>query len=253
MGKMHELLAVEASISGNLGRDRAETLHVLGKSENFRREVVTKTYFNAEDANLNAMTETALVTTVPDRIKWHMGFLSKYLDVQVQKDKTNQSAMADIVLEDGTVLLKDVPATTLLMLETKLGVDLRKIFETIPTLEAATKWEFNVGEGLFVTGPVSSIHTKKIMKPVILAPATEKHPAQVKESTEDVAIAKSERMIYSGMITSAMKAELLLKLDALVAAIKKARQRANQAEVVGINRFGETLTRWLISDLKLGG
>lgn len=31
MGKMHELLAVESSVTGNYNRDIGETKHVLGK------------------------------------------------------------------------------------------------------------------------------------------------------------------------------------------------------------------------------
>lgn len=252
MGKMHELLAVETAIAGNYNRDIDETLHVLGKAENFRKTSEVKKHFDADKSVLDDQKNTENVTTVPDRLAWHSGFLAKYLDVQVQKDRTNQQAKADITLDDGTVLLKDVPATTLLMLETKLGVDLRKVIAAIPTLDAGTPWVFDSSQSMWKTGPVKTFVTQKQVTPVVLYAATDKHPAQVKEVTSDVPIAAIERTIYSGMVTSGQKAELLGKLDELVAAVKKARQRANATDVVSYPKFGETLMKHLFGELKLG-
>lgn len=48
MGKMHELLAVEGSISGNYNRDTHETLHVLGQAKNFTKELKVKEHFDAD-------------------------------------------------------------------------------------------------------------------------------------------------------------------------------------------------------------
>lgn len=252
MGKMHELLAVETAIAGNYNRDIDETVHVLGKAENFRKTIEARTHFDASQSHLDETKATENVTTVPDRIGWHTNFLAKYLDVQVQKDLTNQQAKADIVMDDGTVILNAVPSTTLLMLETKLGIELRKVLQAMPTLDAGTPWAFDGAQGMWVTNPPKSFVTKKQVTPVVLYEATDKHPAQVKEITTDVAIAKIEKTIYSGMITSGQKADMLLKLDALVAAIKKARQRANNTDVVSYAKFGETLTKYLLNGLKLG-
>jgi hypothetical protein len=251
MGKMHELLAVEKAIVGNLNRDSEESIHVLKKSSNFLKEAKSKRHFAEDDKKLDEDSQTDIVTTVPDRITWHMGHLDKFLDIQVQKDTTNQKAVADVII-DGQVILTQVPATTLLMMETKLGVDLRKVFEAIPTLDANQPWEFDSMQRLWKAEPPVTFVTKKTMKAVVLAPATDKHPAQVKEVSEDVPVAKITRTVYSGMITSAQKAELLGRLDTLVNAIKTARQRANAVEVASVKDFGEKLTGYLINELKLG-
>lgn len=216
------------------------------------KETAVKRHFDAENERLDKTEQTEMATTVPARINWFMGHMSKFLDVQVQKDLTNQKSKADIILDDGTIIAKDVPATTLLMLETKLGNDLRGIFEAVPTLDAGTVWNFDASQGLWATGPTKTFVTKKTMKAVTLAPATDKHPAQVKEVVEDVPIASIEKTIYSGMLTSGQKAALLTKLDTLVAAVKKARQRANATEVVTMKDFGETLTKFFTNELKLG-
>jgi hypothetical protein len=251
MGKMHELLAVESSIAGNYGRDHSETLHVMSQAVKFRGEISEKRHFAEENKHLNVREETKAATTVPDRLQWHSGFLSKFLDVQIQKDKTNQVAKADIEI-DGKVLYKDVPSTTLLMLETKLGGEFRKVLDAVPTLDSGSKWEFDDAQSLWMTNPPKTFVTKKVTVPVVLYPATDKHPAQVKEAAEDRPVAETIRTVYSGMITSAQKAVLLERLDILVAAIKRARQRANATEVVPAPKFGEVLTDFILKDLKLG-
>lgn len=251
---MHELLAVETSIAGNYGRDMAETIHLFQKPEAFRKEMSQKTHFEAENAHLNVTTETANVTTVPARLDWFSGMAKKYFDIQVSKDLTNQKAVADVVLSDGTVIYKNVPSTTLLMLESKLGVELRKVFEAIPTLDANIIWKFDENEGMWrATGQAPQFVTKKVFTPLTLAPATDKHPAQVKEGWEDRPVAQVTKSVLSGMITSHQKAVLLGRLDELVAAVKKARQRANATEVAEAKGFGEAIIGFITKDLKLGG
>jgi hypothetical protein len=231
MGKMHELLAVESMLSANYQRDTQETLRVLDKADNFIRSVASKRHFDEDMKRLDVTETKEMTTTVADRLKWYSGAVRKFLDSQVQKDKTNQIAKADLTV-GSTLLAKDVPATTLLMLESKLQ-DLRKVFEAIPTLPAGKVWDRDEAQNLWRTkDPEVSFSTKKTMKPVILHPATKEHPAQVEKVTEDVPIAKTERVVYSGMLTSAQKADLLSRLDTLLAATKSARQRANATDVV---------------------
>jgi hypothetical protein len=76
-----------------------------------------------------------------------------------------------------------------------------------------------------------SFQTKKVTKPVVLYEATDKHPAQVKEVSEDVNVAKIEKSSAFGMITSAQKHDMLNRLDTLLVGCKQARMRANTQEV----------------------
>lgn len=252
MTKMHELLAVETTVAGNYNRDLVETLHVLGKPAAFQKVTTTKTFMNDADSNLNEQNVVDITTTIPNRLKWFGNLASKYFDVQYQKDSTNQKAKADIILEDGTVLAKDVPATTLLLLETKLGQDLRRVFDAIPTLDSSVEWEYDKNESLYRTKrPIVTFATKKVFVPLVLAPATDKHPAQVKEGYEDRPVAKIERETLSGMISSAEKADLIERLDKVLAAVKKARQRANMTDVVNeSSTLGSSLMNYITN---LGG
>ena len=249
MAKMHELLAVESSVTANFQRDLEETLKVFARPDAFRREVVSKNFFAEEDSRMNTVATSEITTTVNDRLNWFSGAADKYLDVVIQKDKTNQKAVASIVLDDGTVLAADVPATTLLALETKLQ-DFRRVFSAIPTLPSGVVWVFDSGENLWKTKePSVTFQTKKTSKPVVLYEATKEHPAQVKEVFEDVPVAKIEKNMFNGMITSAEKSDLIGRLDVLLKAVKVARQRANNVDA-DTTKIGATITKFLLGSAK---
>jgi hypothetical protein len=230
MAKLHELLAVESSVNGNYQRDTDESLKVFGRPEAFRKVTKSKVYFAEDDQRLNASEVTEITTTVGDRLKWFSGHATKFFDLVLQKDRTNQKAVADLDV-DGFVIAKDVPATTLLMLESKLQ-EVRKVIDAAPTLPAGIRWTKDEAEGLWVTAdPIVTFSTKKVTKPVVLYEATKEHPAQVKEVSEDVPVAKVTQTTWAGLLTASEKAVILGRLDTLLQAVKKARQRANTVEV----------------------
>lgn len=247
MAKMHELLSVEASIASGFSRDTEETLKVFGRPDAFRKEIKKAEFFNAEDEKLNVTEVSDITTTVADRLKWFSGHAVKLFDVLLQKDKTNQIANADLVVGE-VVIAKDVPASTLLMLESKLQ-DVRRVLEAAPTLPAGLRWVEDPAENLFVTvDPIITFKTKKVTKPVVMYEATKEHPAQVKEVSEDVPVAKITKTTWAGTLTSSQKATLLGRVDVLLQAAKKARQRANTADVVK-DTFGENIFAFLFKDV----
>lgn len=243
MAKMHELLAVESTVVGNYNRDMEETLKVLGRADLFTKTVKVKSHFNEDDKKLDTTETKDITTTVKDRLKWFAASASKFYDVVLQKDSTNQQSNADIEV-DGTVIANAVPATTLLMFETKLQ-DLRKVLEAAPTLPAGFTWIKDENTGLMASKePNVTFTTRKVVEPVVLYEATKEHPAQVKEASKDVPVAKVTVDTWSGMMTSVDKAELLSRLDKLLQAVKKARQRANSTEVVKAN-VGDAVFKYL--------
>lgn len=247
MGKLHELLAVESSVAGNFNRDLQETLKAFNKPEMFQRIITRKEHFNEEDSRLNTTETKEYTTTVKDRLSWFKNSVTAFFDLVVQKDKTNQKAVADVVV-DGEVVAKGVPATTILMLESKLQ-DLRKVFDAAPTLPSGTKWVFDETDGLWNTSePVVSFSTKRLTKPVVLYEATKEHPAQVKEVSEDIPVAKITKLTSVGMLTSLEKATILGRLDNLLHACKKARQQANMVNVEQDN-IGASIFKYLYKDV----
>lgn len=231
MGKMHELLAVEADRNGKATKIINESLSTFkNKQGHFVEQIVNfKPFAEGDEDRLEG--HMAMTTTVMDKLKYASKTLASYYDVVFQKECTNTIAKSDVVLSDGTVFLTAVPATALLALEKELG-RIMDVYNSLPTLEPGVPWKAcpDKGEGVF-TNVESKIRTKKITKPVVLYAATKEHPAQVREMNEDVPVGLVETSIFSSKLTSKDKSELLDRLDNLKTAFKKARMRANCQKV----------------------
>jgi hypothetical protein len=175
-----------------------------------------------------------------------------FIDIYLRKEEANQRAKADVMIGD-EVLAKDVPATVLLGLETKLAA-LRAVYEAIPTLMPGPTWVRDTDAKL--PGVWRSVHpdqrvkTRKTIEPVVLVAATREHPAQVEKVSVDKPIGKITIQTLSGMTTSAAKSETLGRLDRLIGAVKKARQRANGVEVNKALRIGDALMGYVNGELK---
>lgn len=230
--KLHEILAVAADREKAAVAITDETLATLTKrADHFMGKHTKYTPFDSEalDATENSK---EMVTTVADKLKHCFSILGKSLDVHASIDATNQYAKADITV-DGTTLATGVPATTLLMLETKLKKWI-EILLAVPTLAPGRNWVLdpNRGVGVYVDqNPENKFRTKKVTKPIVLYEATKEHPAQVKESSEDVNIGKITETEWSGMLTPGEKAKLISRAQELLVEVKKARQRANSQDV----------------------
>lgn len=235
MSKLHELLAVESELESANKMILAETKGTFSKKvSHFGGHV--KTYKALDDNDVDTVPEQhqEMVTTVNDKLDYMFGeHVAPYIDAVLQKEATNQGATADLVVED-VEIAKELPATFLLGLETKLR-QWRDVLQQAPTLQPGVAWKKDEtrGPNVYVTEHAEeTMRTKKIMKPVVLAEATKEHKAQVKESTEDVPVGKFTKVSWSGMMSPAEKSDMLKRLDALIRATKQARMRANQQNVV---------------------
>jgi hypothetical protein len=246
MAKLHELLAAESSVAAAYNTIAAETLKVFGKPDHFTKQTESISYFDEGDKKLDQSATKDNVTTVDERINYTFGrAFSSYIDLLAQKDRTNQTAKADVIV-NGQVIIKDAPATSLLTLEARLG-ESRKQLEAIPTLQPGPVWIEDKSESMWkVEEPTVTFRTKKTMRPVVLVPATPQHPAQVEKIMEDVPVAKIEKVTWSGMWTSKQKSDALARLDALTVAVKKARQRANRADVVPV-QVGGAIAKFILT------
>jgi hypothetical protein len=247
MAKLHELLAVEDGLQSVAKKINEETVNTFHKKDEHFVETTKETlYFDAEEASrLNTTETSAMVTTVVDKLAYSVTANVRAWDAYLQKGVTNCKALADIVV-DSTTLVKDVPGTVLLGMETKL-TELRNVYAAIPTLAPGPTWEkdSDAGRGVYrAQAPDIAFRTKKTIKPVVMAQATEHHPAQVQAVSEDVSVARIITSRKSGMMTSADKSELLARLDRLLRAVKRARQRANGAEVEKV-QMGKVLFDYL--------
>ena len=233
--KLHEVLAVEQDLSHTAVKvvnEAGTTFHK--KPDHFMGFSKTTRFFDDSRSEENTDESKRIVTTVGAKLDHVTKHLARYFDAMAQKEATNQLAKADLVV-NGTVLVEGAPATWLLGMETRLK-DLRKMYEAIPTLSPGVLWTKDeaAGKGIWVAPAQASFQTKKTAQHKVLYDATENHPAEIEKWFEDVPVARIEKTESSGMITSAQKAALLDRLDTLIQACKKARQRANATEVVQV-------------------
>ena len=152
-------------------------------------------------------------------------------DIELAKDLTNATARADIVVDE-IMIASELPATTLLALEKEL-TDVRTFIQGLPVLDPSESWTNDPNnQFLYKTSPERVSRTKKIEKPLVLYPATPEHPAQVKTTTEDIIIGEWETVKHTGAIPVAEKLKYWQRVNALLDAVKQARERANSAIVV---------------------
>lgn len=255
MAKLHELLAVETSLRSQADTCRRDLKNTFDKkTHHFEKKLVTFKS-NADNTPDKIETQLALQTTVVKELHWISDILVKSIDAGHRIDIANVSAKADLVLDDGTVLIKDVPATSLLRLEHRV-LELRDLIHAIPTLDPAKGFEKDTTEAsdgsVWKARDKESVRTEKQFSFVEMVKPTDKHPAQVKELMLDKPIGILLTQEWSGLITVAEKADMLDRCEGLLRAVKKARSRAADIEMdVKANAIGNKLLSHVLG-IKLG-
>lgn len=230
--KLHELLAVEGDLKDVSNKITREGLHTFKEKPNHFISTVRRVEMFDEGAPAEADQYQAMVTTVQEKLDYCLNSIGQYYDAVFQKEKGNQAAVADIIVE-GTTLATNVPATFLLGMEAKLS-ELRNLYMSLPTLAPGIEWEEDPskGEGVYRTKyPDEKFKTAKTVKSKVLYEATKEHPAQIDKWNEDEKVGKIITTAWSSMLSPAGKSKLLGRIDKLLQAVKKARQRANNTEV----------------------
>ncbi len=236
MGKLHQLLAVEPDKEGKYKRVCDESKKVFGKAAMFTGSHRTLHMFEDGVDATDPDTHQSMTTTVRERMGYTGESISDYFDALYQKEATNQKAKADLVV-DGTVIAKEVPATFLLALESRLKY-VRGVYETMPTLQAGIEWvpSDTMGAGIWeMKHPEEKLKTKMTVQHEVLVPPTKEHRAEIEKWEEQIPIGKFVKRVWCSMLTSPEKQEILARIDKLIQATKQARQKANAEEVVGGN------------------
>lgn len=237
MGKLHELLAVEPDLKAEAQRLAKKVLGIFGSESALVGKI--RTYQPLEEGGQTFADEiTELATKVGDELAgWEVAF-SAWLDAATQKEVTNQGTSANVVV-DGTTLFESMPATALLNLESKLA-EIRQIFNAIPTNDPTEHWEWDEQQDCWVSRERISYRTHKAMRSHVAYHATEQHPAQVETYTEDIRAGVWTSILQSGMLSPVEKQARLKRIDTLIRAVKQARQRANDIDVVNV-QLGQKL------------
>lgn len=248
--KLHELLAVHSNHETQVEKTSGELRDTFTKKEQRFRETLVVIQWNEQGKPDTKEEQSALQSTVADELNWISGFFANAVDVEHQIDKANQIAVADVILDDEgeTVILRNMPATTLLSLEKRLN-KFQELCATIPTLDPTKAFEIDTTfrkPGVYKSREVVAPKTAKFERPLVLAEATKEHPAQVQLRSYDEVVGHRHSVEWSGMITPAAKADIHARVDQLIRAVKKARARANAVEIDTSAKIGKVLFDFII-------
>ncbi len=240
MGKpvLHELIAVEKDAKGTAEKIILEANKTFkDREDHFKEMVKTYTPINAEDPEKLEGEKKPMVTTVPEKLAYVEKMLKRLVDVIIQKESTNAVAKADIIIENDSgeeiTIAKDVPVAALVQYENFFERVRNDVYNVVPTLDPSKEWEADPKRnGVYTSPEIVRTRARKVKKVVLLAPATEKHPAQSQLVDFDEPAGYWNQIERSGMMSVNAKSDLLDKISKLIDGIKKARARANQTPIV---------------------
>jgi len=226
--KLNQIIAVEKGTKERVHKETTAIYQSLGKTEPMQG--ISRTYqpLNEEGERLPAENKYVQVN-VHSLLERIQEILTGLFDVTLTKETGNLKAVADVVV-DGQTILSAVPVTYLLFLEKQL-TDIRTVLGALPRLDPADRWEWDEQQGFYKSAVVQTARTKKVTEFVIAAPATDKHPAQVKEVTNDVLAGYWSTVKFSATMEPTDISRLVERTERLLKAVKFAREEANSVEV----------------------
>jgi hypothetical protein len=232
MAHLNQILGVEQGVKARAERTLTDAYHTLQRADALAG--IARTYRPKDDDGEQLPNESTLVQVrAAEVVDGVVDALARHFDVVATKDATNAVAKADVILEDGTVLLRDVPGVTLLFLEKQL-VGLHTFVSKLPTLPPGSSWTRDDSTDTWVTEPTETTRPKKLPRNHVLAEATDKHPAQVQVYNEDVVVGYWTTRKFSGALPVARVRTLQRRVEEMQRAVRRAREQANLADVVDV-------------------
>lgn len=247
MAKLHELLAVEKSLRGQAEATRTDLKNTFEKKRVHFSEVIQTFHSITEGVDPKVEGKLEIQTTVAKELQWIGEKLAKAIDLGHQVDMANTLARADVILDDGTVVLSNVPATSLLQLEKRVA-EIQELVHAIPTLDPTKGFEPEPerGAGIYRARDVEKPRTEKKFSYVVMVQPTDKHPAQVKELMLDQSVGRVVQQEWSSLLTVTQKGDMLDRVERLLRAVKAARSRANEQVIdVKTEVIGERLLNYV--------
>lgn len=242
MAKLNGLVAVMGHRKAAAKADLTAAHHKVQKPD--ATTGLSRVYRPKDDEGEQLPAEGKIVQyTVAAAIRDARAALTSLFDSVAAVDRTNCSAVGDIVVDD-KLLLAQVPVAHLLFLEKQL-VDMHTFVAALPVLDPAEQWTSEADS--YKSAIKTTVRTKKIPRNHVKAEATDKHPAQVDVYTEDVVVGYWDTRQFSGAIPAAERQKYLSRLKKLQEAVKFAREAANNTEVVDF-RTGQAIMSFVFDE-----
>ena len=241
--KLGQIIAIEKGAKSKFCSVTSELYKLMQKNDLFVGLQKKYRPLNESDTETLPEDKKKVQLTVPEVLKKTKDECINYFNITARKDWSNSRAFADIEV-DGQKIIENAPMPFILFLEKQL-VDLRTMVEKLPLLDEAEDWSKDENTNLFKTGTVSTHRTKKVSKVVVLYPATEQHPAQTSLVNEDVIAGYWDTVKHSGAIPKPQREAMVARIDALLQAVKIAREQANSTEELATSNVGSAIFNYL--------
>lgn len=244
MPKLCQVIAIEKGVKAQAHGVKSELYKIIQKPELFHG--FTKVYQPREDGDDLPSERKNMQYTTKGVLRDLRAALRDMFTVVARHEWTNGHAEADIVV-DGQVLAAKVPVAYLLFLEKEL-TDMRTFIDKLPVLDSADDWRDDPVTGAYKTEPAQTHRTKKVQKALVLYPATAEHPAQTQLVSEDVVAGYWSTVKQSGALPSPDQAALAQRVEALLRAVKEAREAANTMEEMPAPDIAQTVLGYIFRE-----
>lgn len=247
MPKLHELLAIEGSLEKQADKVRNDLIDTFNKKRHLFEEKRVNFISSVEGIPNSLETQSDAQTSVKKEFTLLQSFIVKAIDASYQIAEANTKARADIVLDNGSVLVANVPATSLLELEKRMS-EIHSLISAVPTLDPAKGFSFDNVRNLYKARSVVKTRTRKERHVLIKYEATPQHPAQTEAYDKDVPIGTLEEQEWSGLLTPTEKSVLINRVEEIVRAVRRARSRANETEIDQSKKIAANLLSYIFQD-----
>ncbi len=244
--RLHQILAIESGVRNQTKKDITALHHALKKKDLLFG--LTKVYEPLDEEGEQIPEEQKLLQVrTPEALRLASQAFVEIFDITAARDFANCEAKADVVLEDGTVILNQVPAIYLLWMEKQL-TDLHTFVSELPTLPTDAEWEFDDQQNAFKSQEIKTARKLKTPYPLVLSPATDKHPANVIEKTKEEVVGYFKATRYSGAMKVQDVSRMKGRVEKLQRAVKFAREQANTVDAPKQN-IGSKITEFVFGDI----
>lgn len=229
MAKLNQIIAIEKNVKSEAYSAITQAIKVAQKPELFSGH--TRTYSRAyEDGEELPADIKPIQLRVSELIMIISDSQAEAWQVLARKEWSNTAAKADITA-NGTVLVSQAPVTFLLQLE-KLLNDLKTFIGNLPELTTDEQWSHDPASGEYRSEMTRTTRTKKTPRAIVKYDATPEHPAQTEMIVEDVLAGYWETVKRSAALPYGEKQRYLKNIQALLLAVKQAREEANSISEV---------------------
>jgi hypothetical protein len=251
MSKLHQLIAVDATLKGKATATLKDLTHTFKSKAHLFSGHKKVFYPSADGQETSVESELAVNTNVPKELEWITAMLAPAFDNAFQIALGNSSAKADVMLSGNVTFLSGIPATALLELDKRL-TEIQLFVQAIPTLDPAKGFKpaDDQGHGIYEARTEKKARTAKQQKALVLYPATPEHPAQTQLISEDVKVGDLVSQEWSGLITVTAKGDMLDRVEELRVAVKRALSKANDTNVDTNSTIGSKVLGYIFKGTK---